>query len=115
MILVSKHFFHKNYVGLTLWPFIILKNSSLKKDAVLINHERIHLKQQQELLLLPFYILYFLEWVLRCIYYLDSYKAYKNISFEREAYVNERNLNYVSERKPFSFIKYLWLSKYKGE
>jgi hypothetical protein len=107
MIVISKHFFYKNYVGLTLWPFIILKYSTLKKDAILIHHERIHLKQQQELLLLPFYFFYMFEWLLRCVRYLDSYKAYQNISFEREAYANEANLNYASERKPFSFIKYL--------
>jgi hypothetical protein len=49
MIVISKHFFYKNYVGLTLWPFIISKYSTLKKDAILIYYERIHLKQQQEL------------------------------------------------------------------
>ena len=106
MILISRLFFVKNYVGLSLWPFIILKNSSLKQDMVLINHERIHLKQQRELLLLPFYVFYILEWIVRCMYF-DSYKAYQNISFEREAYANERNLNYITKRKPFRFIKYL--------
>lgn len=107
MILISKHIFYKNYVGLTLWPFIILKHDELKEDTILIHHERIHLRQQRELLLLPFYFLYIFEWLIRCVCYLDSYKAYQNISFEREAYKNERNLNYASERKPFSFIKYL--------
>lgn len=107
MILISRFFFVKDYVGLSLWPFIILKTSSLKNDNILINHERIHLKQQIELFILPFYIFYLLEWLIKCIYYLDSYKAYQNISFEREAYANESNLNFVSERKPFGFIKYL--------
>lgn len=108
MILVFKHFFYKNYVGLSLWPFIILKNPSLKADIVLINHEKIHLKQQQELLIVPFYIFYLVEWILRSIWYFDSYKAYQNISFEREAYCNEKNMNYLKERKSLSFIKYLW-------
>ncbi|WP_273568006.1 hypothetical protein [Maribacter halichondriae] len=107
MILVFKHFFYKNYVGLSLWPFIILKNDALKEDTVLINHEKIHLKQQQELLILPFYVFYITEWLLRSLFYLNSYKAYQNISFEREAYHNERNLNYPSERTTFAFIKYL--------
>ncbi len=109
MILVFKHFFYKNYVGLSLWPFIILKNDSLKDDIVLINHEKIHLKQQQELLIIPFYVLYVLEWLIRSLLYWDSYKGYKNISFEREAYFNERNLDYTSERSTFGFIKYLWI------
>ncbi len=108
MVLVFKHFFYKNYVGLSLWPFIFLKNDALKNDAVLVNHEKIHLKQQQELLILPFYVLYILEWLLRSLFYLDSYKAYQNISFEREAYQNERNLNYPSERRTFGFLKYLF-------
>ena len=107
MILVFKHFFYKNYVGLSVWPFIILKNNELKEDIVLINHERIHLKQQLELLILPFYLIYIAEWLVRSLFCLSFYRGYQNISFEQEAYMNEHNLNYPSERKPFSFIKYL--------
>ncbi|MEZ4810743.1 MAG: hypothetical protein R2819_10315 [Allomuricauda sp.] len=107
MILVFRHFFYKNYVGLSLWPFIFLKEDSLKTDEILINHERIHLKQQRELLLLPFYILYFSEWLLRTALYLDSYRAYQNISFEREAYAHERDMEYLSQRKTFGFLDYL--------
>lgn len=107
MILVFKHFFYRNYVGLSLWPFIILKEDALKKDEALINHERIHLKQQRELLILPFYILYISEWLLRTLLYLDSYRAYQNISFEREAYANEGDKDYLSRRKTFGFLDYL--------
>lgn len=108
MILVFKHFFYKNYVGLTFWPFIILKSDSLKEDIALVNHEKIHLKQQFELFIIPFYIFYLVEWLIRSLLYLNFYKGYKNISFEREAYQNEDNLNYPVQRKAFSFIKYLW-------
>lgn len=94
-------------MGLSLWPFIFLKSKSFKQDTVLINHEKIHLRQQQELLIIPFYICYLTEWVLRCIWYADTYRAYQNISFEREAYQNENNLGYLTSRKPYSFIKYL--------
>lgn len=96
-------------MGLSIWPFIFLKNRSLKNDNVLINHEKIHLRQQGELLILPFYIFYLLEWIIRTIRYFDSYKAYQNLSFEREAYLHENQMDYLSNRKPFSFIKYLWL------
>ncbi|TMU55698.1 hypothetical protein [Flagellimonas algicola] len=107
MILVFKHFFYRNYVGLSLWPFIILKEGALRKDDVLINHERIHLKQQRELLIIPFYFLYITEWILRTVLYLDSYRAYQNISFEREAYANEDDMEYIFQRKPYSFLNYL--------
>nr|WP_298997460.1 hypothetical protein [uncultured Allomuricauda sp.] len=107
MIVIFKHFFYRNYVGLSLWPFIILKEDGLKNDEVLINHERIHLRQQRELLIVPFYLLYVAEWILRTILYLDSYRAYQNISFEREAYANEKNPEYLSNRSAFSFLDYL--------
>ena len=107
MILVFKHFFYKNYVGLSLWPFIFLKSKSFKQDAILINHEKIHLRQQRELLIIPFYAFYIIEWFLRAIWYMDTYRAYQNISFEREAYQNESNFEYLTIRKPFRFIKYL--------
>ncbi|SHI96339.1 hypothetical protein SAMN04487911_108110 [Arenibacter nanhaiticus] len=109
MIIVFKYFFYKDYIGLALWPFIIVKNRALKKDLVLLNHERIHLKQQSELLLVLFYVIYVFEGFLKLLIYFDRYKAYRNISFEREAYQNEKNLNYLKERRPFSFIKYLWV------
>lgn len=108
MVVVFKHFFYKNYVGLSLWPFIIVKENHHKKDAVLINHERIHLKQQQELLILPFYFLYVGEWLFRTLLYLNSYRAYQNISFEREAYANERDSDYLTNRKAFAFFDYIF-------
>ena len=108
MILVFRHFFRKNYVGLSLWPFIIVKEQEYKEDTVLINHERIHLKQQLELLIIPFYIWYLLEWMLRSILYMDTYKAYQNISFEREAYAHEKDLGLIERRKPYNFINYIF-------
>jgi len=107
MVVVFKHLFRKNYVGLTLWPFIIVREIDNKKDEVLINHERIHLKQQLELFIIPFYLWYIIEWLLRTLLYLDSYRAYQNISFEREAYANETDFGYPKTRKPYSFLKYL--------
>lgn len=107
MILVIKHFFYRNYVGLSVWPFIILKNGSLKNDEVLINHEKIHLRQQQELLIVPFFIFYLSEWLIRSLWFLSFYRGYQNISFEREAYGNEQDLQYLGKRRIFDFIKYL--------
>lgn len=107
MILINRYLFFRNYVGLTLWPFIILKAISLKSDEVLLNHEKIHLRQQRELLLLLFYIWYLVEWLIRYGICADAYTAYRNISFEREAYTNENNHDYLEERSALSFIKYL--------
>lgn len=106
MILIFRHFFYRNYVGLSLWPFIFLRSPALRQDTVLINHERIHLRQQAELLVVFFYLWYLAEWLFRCLWYLDPYRAYQNISFEREAYANEKDMDYLGSRRPFSFLRY---------
>lgn len=72
------------------------------------NHEAIHTVQMKELLYLPFYILYVLEWVLRLIRLRDSRKAYRAITHEREAYANQGNPDYLNNRKPYNQIKSLW-------
>ncbi|GAA4275861.1 hypothetical protein [Aquimarina mytili] len=105
-IVVNKYLIGRHFVGLALWPFIVVKDSFLKDDEAFINHEKIHIRQQAELLVLPFYILYFAEYIIRVFQYRNLQLAYRNISFEREAYYNEDDLNYLKKRKPWSFIKY---------
>jgi hypothetical protein len=107
MILISKYLIPKGYSGLTIFPFILLKHDRLKSDFVLINHERIHLRQQLELLVLPFYLLYMLEFLYRLLQYKNWKLAYKNVSFEREAYKNESNFHYLKSRKFCHFLKYI--------
>lgn len=75
-----------------------------------INHETIHTKQGQELLWIGFYLWYIIEYLIRLIIYRDTKLAYKNISFEREAYQNQSNLDYLSNRKHYN-----WLSKLTNE
>jgi hypothetical protein len=72
------------------------------------NHEAIHTAQMKELLYLPFYLLYVLEWLCRLIQLWDSRKAYRAISHEREAYDNQANPDYLTERKPYNQFKKLW-------
>lgn len=83
---------------MAIFPFILVNNKAALKDKVLINHETIHLKQELELLVLPFYILYFLNYLVNYIKYRNHNKAYLNIVFEREAYVKERDLTYLKKR-----------------
>ncbi len=106
MILNSKYIVPKDFLGITLFPFIVLSDKKLKEDKVLVNHEKIHLKQQLELLIVFFYIAYVFEWFIKLIKYKNSRLAYQNISFERESYQNEYNLNYLKNRKIWSFINY---------
>jgi len=72
-----------------------------------MNHERIHLSQQIEMLILPFYLWYSLEFLLRLVQFKNVYLAYKNISFEREAYANESDIDYFRKRHLWNFTHYL--------
>jgi len=74
---------------------------------VFINHEKIHFRQQLELLILPFYIWYFFEFMIRIVQFKDGKKAYRTISFEREAYENEKDLNYLKSRSFWNFCKFI--------
>ena len=76
-------------------------------DRYVINHERIHTAQMKELLFIPFYIIYLLEWLFRIIQYRDPHKAYLNISFEREAYNHGHDLRYLKHRQRFDTFRYL--------
>lgn len=75
-----------------------------------INHESIHKCQMKDFCpWLPiggtiFYILYFIEWVLR-LFINGPSKAYKMISFEQEAYNHQDDLNYIPNRK--------WCAQYR--
>tara|TARA_R110000796_G_scaffold214939_1_gene330968 strand:+ start:740 stop:1111 length:372 start_codon:yes stop_codon:yes gene_type:complete len=99
--------------GISLFPFVVLRekyNGQLKywrdRKKKIINHESIHIAQQGELLVIPFYIIYILEWFVKLFFY--GKKAYYNISFEREAYANEYNYNYLENRKSYAWLKYIF-------
>lgn len=92
--------------GMAIFPFILVKRSALKNDIFLINHEKIHFKQQLELLLVFFYILYFLNYFINLVKYKNHHQAYLNICFEREAYRHEKDLKYLANRKLFSWINF---------
>ena len=95
------------------------KNRPLSK--LIYNHESIHLQQQldfvggvEQLYVLGgiiFYIWYFIEWLIKLIisgFTFGKVKAYKSISFEQCAYHNDQNLGYLTYRKRFHWLKYVF-------
>jgi len=89
--------------AITLYPFIICKG---EMDEITKNHERIHLAQQRELLVLGFYALYIGYWIIGRLCGLNNRQAYLSIPFEREAYENDSNPQYLSQRKKYSWRAY---------
>jgi len=107
IVIVSKYLLPKGYRGLTLWPFVLLKYKQDRGNMILLNHERIHIIQQVELLIIPFYILYLLDFLYKWIRFKDRKKAYRNIIFEKEAYEKEKDLYFLSKRPFWNFLKYV--------
>jgi len=104
-LIINKFFIPKGYRGITIFPFIFLRYKTDKKDLVILNHEKIHIYQQLELLILPFYVLYLVHFLVNLIKYKNKDLAYRNIIFEKEAYANETNLNYLKNRKLWEFLR----------
>lgn len=106
-LIVAKYLIPKGYRGMAVFPFVLMKYDFDKVNTTFVNHEKIHLKQQLEMLILPFFIWYFLEYFVRLIQYKNKDLAYRNISFEREAYAKETDLNYLKNRQFYQFLHYI--------
>lgn len=116
----------KGYKAFNLFGIIFTKEDLNSVDR---NHEDIHSAQILEFVItfhilvslifgvqwawlaLPsYYIWYVLEYlIIRLLRLKDTQNnCYRSISFEREAYTNQNNLEYLYfNRKPFAWIKYL--------
>lgn len=70
-----------------------------------INHEMIHTAQMNEMGYVMFYLWYLVEWLIKLVKLGDGNKAYRAISFEREAYGNEKNLIYTTTRAKYAWRK----------
>ncbi|CAM3688168.1 hypothetical protein FLGE108171_10685 [Flavobacterium gelidilacus] len=106
-VLVFKYLTPKWVRGITIFPFIVLSYREDKQNLVLLNHEKIHIRQQIEMLVFPFFLWYGIEYLIRFVQYRNWKEAYLNISFEREAYQNEKNLYYLKQRSFWNFLKFL--------
>ena len=119
----------KGFMAMTVWPLLFIK----KKEAWRFNdnderHETIHGEQQKEMLCVAavisailfavgcawwcclisvplFFYWYFTEWLLRLVF--GKGNAYRNISFERESFRNEKDKSYLGRRRRFAWFKYI--------
>ena len=94
----------KGYSAIMLFGVIFVR-TGVELSPRTIRHEKIHKKQMIEMLIFFFYLWYCLEFLVRLCMYRNRKEAYRNISFEREAYANDNADPY--ERKAFAWIKYL--------
>lgn len=70
-------------------------------------HETIHFQQQLELLFLGQWALYGIFWLIGLVRHRDGAKAYKESPFEKEAHLNELDIDYLKNRPRFNWVKYI--------
>lgn len=93
--------------GFTVFPFIFIANEKLREHEVMMNHERIHLRQQLETLVIFGFLIYYIHYKINLKRNGgNKLDAYVNILFEREAYANQHNMQYLKERKAYSWLRY---------
>jgi len=88
--------------AITLFPFVFSRESM---GNVVRNHEAIHFQQQLETGIIGFYIIYILNFLWLRLAAVDGATAYRLLKAEKEAYENELNVNYLTERKRWEWIR----------
>lgn len=129
--LVARHILLPGYSTITIAAWVLTKYKDEKEMPQYVrNHEAIHIRQWAEcmisscLIILAlmlfadlsawwlllsigmFYILYVLEWLLKLLFY--GKEAYRNLSFEREAYSNQLNGDYLANCGYFEWLHYFF-------
>lgn len=80
--------------GIVLWPFVLYADRD--PDPVVMNHESIHLEQIRRTGVAKFYAKYLAEYLIGRRNGLSHDEAYRNISFEKEAYLNQDDSLYIA-------------------
>ncbi len=88
--------------AISFGPFVWCKGILSEKTR---NHETIHFQQQLELLFVGQWLLYLLAYLVGLVKYRNGARAYRQNPFEQEAYDNDDSLDYLSERKRYSWLK----------
>jgi len=91
------------FKAINLFGVLFVRKGCTMRDTDL-NHEAIHTAQMKEMLYVFFYLWYVIEWGLRLF---KKGNAYRNITFEQEAYNNQSYLMYLKERQSFAWLDYL--------
>jgi len=96
----------KGYKAINLFGVLFVRQDAVI-DEITLNHEAIHTAQMKELLYIFFYLFYVIDWLIGLAAHLDFNRAYRDICFEKEAYANEKDLDYLKKRKMFNFLKHV--------
>lgn len=139
LVIKNKFIPFGDYTLMNVFGVILFSKYEEGIPPVYLNHEKIHSRQILEcaivaslilLILIPifniscwwfiaslssFYIWYGLEYlIIRIFGNKDSQTdRYHEVSLEEEAHNNDINLDYLNNRKPFSWMKYIKINTYE--
>lgn len=102
---INNHFPFKGYTALTFCPLIFVRGDLKHKfNAVVERHETTHALQQIECLWVFFLLIYGLEYLIKLpLCKFNHSRAYRSISFEREAYLWQCDKYYNQLRPHYSW------------
>lgn len=99
-IIYNKIIPFKGFRAINLFGVIFVRGDETDVTKRLLNHEAIHTAQMKELGYIPFYIIYFFEWLYKSFVYAGQ--GYRKLSFEQEAFNNQYNYHYLESRIPYA-------------
>lgn len=102
LLVNTRRFPPRRFHAITLFPFVFYNGQPLNGREV--RHETVHLWQQAALLLVGFYVLYFVFWLIGLLRYRNSDRAYREIPFERSAYILESESDVSPARQSYHWI-----------
>ena len=110
-VIYNKHFPWGGFFAINICGLVFCRSDKGRMSAVERNHEYIHTLQQREMLYVGFYVWYVVEFIWRYLACRNWMKAYRNISFEREAYQKQHDLTYRYHRRHYNWWRLcaLWL------
>lgn len=102
-IIYNKLIPFKGFRAINLFGLVFARREAGVLSPSIIRHEAIHTAQMRELLYVPFYLIYLLEWFGQLVFgfcrHRPASEAYYRISFEREAYAHQDKDGYLGRRK----------------
>ncbi len=89
--------------AITIGPLVFSRG---EMSDITKNHEAIHWQQYIETGIIGFIILYYTFYLMNYIRYRNGKMAYYMIPFEKEAYDNDENFDYLEKRQRWAWCKW---------
>ena len=91
--------FPREIEAVTIFNHVFLRHEEHRTHRFILNHERIHVCQMKRDGYVFFYLKYFLEYIKNRFKGMGHWRAYRQISYEVEAYSHQTDLGYLRDEQ----------------